>query len=63
MMDNGVECIYAGHFLLTKLLLDTMKRTAHDTGIEGRIVVVASEALRFAYPDAVRFEKLNEEKR
>ena len=38
----------AGHFLLTNLLLETMKRTSRESGIEGRIVNVSSAAHKFA---------------
>lgn len=34
----------AGHFLLTSLLLEKMKSTAKETGIQGRIVNVSSNA-------------------
>ncbi|KAK9665220.1 hypothetical protein RND81_14G098500 [Saponaria officinalis] len=51
---------YLGHFLLTHLLLDTMKNTSRESGKEGRIVNVSSEAHRFAYFEGVRFDKLND---
>ncbi|ESR35214.1 hypothetical protein CICLE_v10005965mg [Citrus x clementina] len=50
-----------GHFLLTNLLLDTMKRTAQESGREGRIVNVSSEGHRFTYREGIRFEKLNDQ--
>ena len=52
-----------GTFLLTNLLLDTLKATAQETGEEGRIVNVASEAHRYAYKGGIVFDKLNDEKR
>ncbi|XP_043722717.1 short-chain dehydrogenase TIC 32, chloroplastic-like isoform X2 [Telopea speciosissima] len=51
---------HLGHFLLTNLLLDTMKSTAHKSKNEGRIVIVSSAAHRFAYPEGVRFDKIND---
>ncbi|KAI7743098.1 hypothetical protein M8C21_013592 [Ambrosia artemisiifolia] len=38
---------HLGHFLLTQLLLETMKRTSHEQNKEGRIVNVSSEAHRY----------------
>ncbi|TXG70947.1 hypothetical protein EZV62_005882 [Acer yangbiense] len=54
---------HIGHFLLTTLLLDTMKKTARESKKEGRIVNVASEAHRFAYGEGIRFDKINDESR
>ena len=51
----------AGHFLLTKLLLDDMKRTAKETGIQGRIVNVSSLAHKWTYSGGIQFNNLNEE--
>ncbi|KAG6422570.1 hypothetical protein SASPL_119147 [Salvia splendens] len=53
---------YSGHFLLTHLLLETMKKTARDTKREGRIVNVSSIAHRVSYREGIRFHKLNDEK-
>ncbi|KAK9103660.1 hypothetical protein Sjap_020914 [Stephania japonica] len=52
---------HIGHFLLTNLLLETMKSTARESNIEGRIVNVSSEAHRFPYPEGIRFDKINDE--
>ena len=52
-----------GHFLLTNLLLETMKNTARVSHKEGRIVNVSSEGHRFAYSEGVRFDKINDESR
>uniref|UniRef100_A0A453GZA1 Uncharacterized protein n=1 Tax=Aegilops tauschii subsp. strangulata TaxID=200361 RepID=A0A453GZA1_AEGTS len=49
------------HFLLTHLLLETMKKTSHESNVEGRIVNVSSEGHRFAYKEGIRFAKLNDE--
>ncbi|KAI8569619.1 hypothetical protein RHMOL_Rhmol02G0291700 [Rhododendron molle] len=56
-----IEQINAGHFLLTNILLETMKSTARESQKEGRIVIVSSEAHRwFRYPEGVRFDKIND---
>ncbi|CAO2838795.1 unnamed protein product [Amaranthus hypochondriacus] len=64
LSKDGIELQFAtnhlGHFLLTHLLLDTMKKTARESGREGRIVNVSSEAHRFTYSEGVRFDKLND---
>ncbi|XP_062197249.1 short-chain dehydrogenase TIC 32 A, chloroplastic-like isoform X2 [Phragmites australis] len=45
---DGMELQFAtnhvGHFLLTNLLLDKMKSTARETGVQGRIINVSSSA-------------------
>nr|XP_043635888.1 short-chain dehydrogenase TIC 32, chloroplastic-like [Erigeron canadensis] len=53
---------HLGHFLLTQLLLDNMKKTASKSKKEGRIVNVSSEAHKFSYPEGIRFDKINDEK-
>ncbi|KAJ0480114.1 putative very-long-chain 3-oxoacyl-CoA reductase [Helianthus annuus] len=40
---------HLGHFLLTNLLLETMKTTSYEQNSEGRIINVSSEGHRFAY--------------
>ena len=50
----------AGHFLLTNLLLEKMKRTARATGVEGRIVNLSSIAHAHTYKHGIRFEKIND---
>ncbi|MCL7036116.1 hypothetical protein MKW94_015402 [Papaver nudicaule] len=52
---------HLGHFLLTDLLLETMKKTASQSNTDGRIVNVASEAHKLAYKEGIRFDKLNDE--
>ncbi|EYU38339.1 hypothetical protein MIMGU_mgv1a0103241mg, partial [Erythranthe guttata] len=51
---------HLGHFLLTNLLLDNMKKTAHESQIEGRIVNVSSEGHRYVYREGIRFDKIND---
>lgn len=67
LSEDKLEKVFAtnhiGTFLLTNLLLDTLKATAQETGEEGRIVNVASEAHRYAYKGGIVFDKLNDEKR
>ncbi|EFJ20923.1 hypothetical protein SELMODRAFT_108387 [Selaginella moellendorffii] len=53
---------HLGHFLLTKLLLDTMIRTSEETRIEGRIVNISSKA-HAILTDSTDFQKLNTENR
>lgn len=64
LSKDNIELQFAtnhlGHFLLTQLLLETMKRTSHEQNIEGRIVNVSSEAHRFAYK-GMYFDQLNNE--
>ncbi|XP_057462639.1 short-chain dehydrogenase TIC 32, chloroplastic-like [Actinidia eriantha] len=52
---------HIGHFLLTNLLLETMKSTARESQKEGRIVNLSSEGHRYAYREGIRFDKINDE--
>ncbi|GKU89289.1 hypothetical protein SLEP1_g3446 [Rubroshorea leprosula] len=65
LSKDNIELQFAtnhlGHFLLTNLLLDTMKKTARDSKREGRIVILSSEAHRFPYSEGIRFDKINDE--
>lgn len=51
---------YLGHFLLTNLLLETMRQTARNSQKEGRIVIVSSELHKMSYREGIRFDKLND---
>jgi len=59
--DVGSFC--TGHFLLTHLLLDTMKKTASVSKREGRIVNVSSDGHQYTYPEGIRVDKINDESR
>ncbi|XP_057480931.1 short-chain dehydrogenase TIC 32, chloroplastic-like [Actinidia eriantha] len=65
LSKDNIELQFAtnhiGHFLLTSLLLDTMKKTSRKTKKEGRIVNVSSEAHRFPYREGIRFDKINDQ--
>ncbi|XP_061341426.1 short-chain dehydrogenase TIC 32 B, chloroplastic-like isoform X2 [Gastrolobium bilobum] len=65
LSEDGIELQFAtnhlGHFLLTNLLLDKMKRTAKATGIEGRIINLSSIAHNFTYRKGIRFDKINDQ--
>ncbi|KAL6348960.1 hypothetical protein AAG906_033616 [Vitis piasezkii] len=65
LSHDNIELQFAtnhlGHFLLTNLLLETMKNTARESGREGRIVNVSSEAHRFPYSEGICFDKINDE--
>jgi WW domain-containing oxidoreductase len=52
--------VLAGHFLLTQLLLENIKKTARKSRKEGRIVNVSSEAHWFSYCEGIRFDKIND---
>ncbi|XP_022973005.1 short-chain dehydrogenase TIC 32, chloroplastic-like isoform X2 [Cucurbita maxima] len=54
---------HVGHFLLTDLLLENMKKTAVESEKEGRIVNVSSEAHRYTYPEGIQFDGINDESR
>lgn len=63
--EDGLEMHFAtnhvGHFLLTKLLLDKMKKTAKETGIEGRVVNLSSLAHLITYDEGIRLSGINDE--
>ncbi|XP_057952839.1 short-chain dehydrogenase TIC 32, chloroplastic-like [Malania oleifera] len=65
LSKDNIELQFAtnhiGHFLLTNLLLDAMKRTAHESGKEGRIVNVSSDFHRISYHEGIRFDKINDQ--
>ncbi|WOG90227.1 hypothetical protein DCAR_0209470 [Daucus carota subsp. sativus] len=65
LSEDGYEQQFAvnhlGPFLLTNLLLDTMKKTASESGIEGRIVSVGSAMHAYGYKEGIRFDKINDE--
>ncbi|TYK16634.1 short-chain dehydrogenase TIC 32 [Cucumis melo var. makuwa] len=65
LSHDGIELQFAtnhlGHFLLTNLLLETMKKTVLESKKEGRIVNLSSEGHRMAYGEGIRFDKINNE--
>ncbi|XP_014507007.1 short-chain dehydrogenase TIC 32, chloroplastic isoform X1 [Vigna radiata var. radiata] len=65
LSQDNIELQFAtnhlGHFLLTNLLLETMKKTVRECKQEGRIVILSSEAHRFAYREGILFDKINDE--
>lgn len=64
---DGIELQFAtnhvGHFLLTKLLLDKMKSTARQTGVQGRIINVSSVAHKRSDGSCFDLNKLNDKSR
>ncbi|KAJ9679471.1 hypothetical protein PVL29_021413 [Vitis rotundifolia] len=64
LSKDNIEMQFAtnhlGHFLLTSLLLDTMKKTTRKSRKEGRIVNVSSMAHRYPYREGIRFDKIND---
>ncbi|CAO2145817.1 unnamed protein product [Urochloa humidicola] len=67
LSEDGVELQFAtnhlGHFLLTNLLLDKMKSTAKETGVQGRIINVASVAHKRSDGTCFELNKLNDKAR
>lgn len=65
LSKDNIELQFAtnhiGHFLLTNMLLENMKRTARESGKEGRIVNVSSRRHRFSYLEGIRFDRINDE--
>ncbi|KAH6803366.1 Rossmann-fold superfamily protein [Perilla frutescens var. frutescens] len=65
LSEDNIELQFAtnhvGHFLLTNLLLETMKKTAKKSKREGRIVNVSSRRHKFSYTEGIRFDKINDE--
>ncbi|OWM72049.1 hypothetical protein CDL15_Pgr017932 [Punica granatum] len=64
LSGDGIELQFAtnhlGHFLLTNLLLETMKTTSRQSNREGRIINVSSLGHRFAYSELTRFDRIND---
>lgn len=64
LSEDGIELQFAtnhlGHFLLTNLLLDKMKETAKNSGIQGRIVNLSSVAHIHTYWEGVLFDHIND---
>ncbi|KAJ1274817.1 hypothetical protein BS78_05G089500 [Paspalum vaginatum] len=67
LSKDGVELQFAtnhvGHFLLTNLLLDKMKSTARETGVQGRIINVSSIAHKRSDGTCFELNKLNDKAR
>ncbi|KAK3220671.1 hypothetical protein Dsin_014641 [Dipteronia sinensis] len=65
LSKDNIEVQFAtnhlGHFLLTSLLMETMKKTAKESGREGRIVNVSSDGHQLAYREGIRFDKINDQ--
>ncbi|KAL7183767.1 hypothetical protein ACSBR2_026026 [Camellia fascicularis] len=61
MIELQFATNHIGHFLLTNLLLETMKETVRTTSKEGRIVNVSSRRHQFSYPEGIRFDKINDQ--
>ncbi|KAK4748645.1 hypothetical protein SAY87_015231 [Trapa incisa] len=65
LSKDNIELQFAtnhlGHFLLTNLLLETMKKTSSESNQEGRIVNLSSMGHNYAYRDGIRFDKINDE--
>ncbi|KAK9070380.1 hypothetical protein SSX86_010782 [Deinandra increscens subsp. villosa] len=63
LSEDNIELQFAtnhvGHFHLTNLLLETMKRTAHESSKEGRIMNVSSRRHQISYPEGIRFDQIN----
>ncbi|TKY45217.1 Short-chain dehydrogenase TIC 32 [Spatholobus suberectus] len=65
LSEDNIELQFAtnhiGHFLLTNLLLDTMKKTTHESKKQGRIVNVSSMGHQFTYREGILFDKINDQ--
>ncbi|KAI3890199.1 hypothetical protein MKX03_023381 [Papaver bracteatum] len=67
LSQDNMEMMFAtnhlGHFLLTNLLLETMKSTEDQSNVEGRIINVSSNAHNYSYNGGILFDKINDESR
>ncbi|KEH26386.1 putative very-long-chain 3-oxoacyl-CoA reductase [Medicago truncatula] len=65
LSKDNIELQFAtnhlGHFLLTNLLLDTMKKTANESKKEGRIINVSSDGHGYTYDEGILFDNINDE--
>lgn len=59
IITKTIQC--AGHFLLTNLLLETMKTTSRERRTEGRIVNVSLLGHRYIYRDGFCFDKISDD--
>ncbi|KAL3619277.1 hypothetical protein CASFOL_036847 [Castilleja foliolosa] len=61
LSQDNIELQFAtnhlGHFLLTNLVLDNMKKTAIESQREGRIVNISSLGHHHVYPQGIHFDK------
>ncbi|XP_066345752.1 short-chain dehydrogenase TIC 32, chloroplastic-like [Miscanthus floridulus] len=61
---DGLELHFAtnhiGHFLLTNLLLENMKKTCRDSCLEGRIVNLTSSGHSMTYREGICFDKIHD---
>ncbi|KAF9614143.1 hypothetical protein IFM89_015462 [Coptis chinensis] len=62
-MKIRFNCPFSGHFLLTNLLLETMKKTAQENNVEGRILNLSSEGHRYQRSEGIQFDKINDKAR
>ncbi|KAJ4891836.1 NAD(P)-binding Rossmann-fold superfamily protein [Raphanus sativus] len=64
LTEDGIESQFAtnhiGHFLLTNLLLDKMKSSSKESGVEGRIVNLSSIAHTYTYTEGIMFDYIND---
>ncbi|WCJ24144.1 NAD(P)-binding Rossmann-fold superfamily protein [Euphorbia peplus] len=65
LSEDKIELQFAtnhvGHFLLTNLLLETMKNTAKESNQEGRIVNLSSVAHSHVSREGICFDKINDQ--
>jgi len=54
---------FTGHFLLTNLLLDAMKKTTHESKKQGRIVNISSILHQLPNRGGIRFDQINDPSR
>nr|PNR48455.1 hypothetical protein PHYPA_012931 [Physcomitrium patens] len=61
---DGIEVMWmthvVGHYALTMCLMDKLKETAAQSGVESRIVFTGSEAHRVAYEGGINFDALTD---
>lgn len=60
LVFDGVCVCNAGHYALTKMLMDKLKETAAESGIEGRIMFTGSDAHRISYQGGINFDALTD---
>ncbi|ESW24231.1 hypothetical protein PHAVU_004G113000 [Phaseolus vulgaris] len=64
LSEDNIELQFAtnhmGHFLLTNLLLDAMKKTTHESKKQGRIVNISSILHQLPNRGGIRFDQIND---